>query len=116
MNARVRRGIATILLAIHLAGCSSWQSVGGVGGAERVRVTRRTGEQIELTRPTIRGDSIVAGSIAIPRSDVESVEVRRISAGRTLLLVAGIVVLFPAILVVGYAGCDTCGDFTGSAY
>jgi hypothetical protein len=119
VTTRARRGIALILLVIHLAGCSSWQAVNDVGSANRVRVTRLSGEQVELTQPTVRGDTIVAGSIAIPRSDVERLEARRLSAGRTLLLIASIPLIVPTLYFLSFAFCDSdtrCGDFSGTGY
>lgn len=109
--AAARRGIVLTLLVTYLAGCTSWQAVGGVGGAARVRVTRLSGEQIELERPTLRGDTIVAGSVAIPRSEVELVEARYFSVGRSLLFLASIPVVAYGLLFLAYATCDdSCGN------
>ena len=78
------------------------------------------GEQVELTQPTIRGDTIVAGPIAIPRSDVERMEARRFSPVRTLLVIAAIPLIVPTLFFLGMALCDSeetnCGDFSGSGY
>ena len=87
------RLIATLLIAVHLAGCYSWRatttSPAEVIAEEQpsaVRVTLTDGTRLTLDAPTIRGDSI--GRVAA-LSDVRTIEVRRFSIGKTVGLVLG---------------------------
>lgn len=67
----------------------------------QVRVTRADGSKVVLLRPAIVADSLIgeppgdptkriAQRVAIPLSEVQSVAVQRLSAGKTALLIAGV--------------------------
>ena len=101
--------LAAIVIVSPLANsCTTWKTEPAapqyvLAGKtwDRVRVTRPDGSTIEVVHPLIAGDTLVgsrAGSsataadsrIAIPLSDLRSVAVRRVSAGRTVLLIGGL--------------------------
>jgi hypothetical protein len=109
----MRRRLAVLLVAFPLAGCQSWRrtsvapgAVTALTGDHPVRVTRTDRSTFVLDRARVVGDSIVgetgrpAARVAVPISDVASVEERRVSAGRTLGAVAGGVGLVYAALFV----------------
>ena len=101
------RILASVVLGLQAAACMSWktQPVSPdqvvARKPDQVRVTLASGGRIVVVRPTIVGDSLIAapaGSdstrsaerLAIPLSDVRSVEVQRVNAGKTALLIGGV--------------------------
>jgi hypothetical protein len=92
-------------LMLVLAGCTTWKTqsappaeVIARNNGDHVRVTRFDGSILELTKAAVSGDSLfghVTGAkdslsrTTIPLADVQSVAVRRISPGKTALLLAG---------------------------
>jgi hypothetical protein len=97
-----RRCCSAVLLAITVSGCTSWQT--GKVAPERVlqdsglvrkgvRVTTLDGRRYEIRHPALRADTLTdsrdTAAIAIPLADVRQLDVRRPSAARTALLVAG---------------------------
>jgi hypothetical protein len=112
-------------LGLHAGACMSWktQPVSPdhivAQDPDQVRVTLGNGSKVVVARPAIIGDSLIgaptganpkrsAQRLAIPLSDIQSVEVRRVNAGKTALLVAGLGVT--AMVVIAAANC--CGpDF-----
>jgi hypothetical protein len=109
-----RRVVATILGAMMATGCMTWtrapdrpETLLARQPELAVRVTKHGGQRIELSHPFIAGDSIGGTTwnvqyglrVMIPLKDVESVEVQRVSAGRTVLLLAAVGVT--AAVVVG---------------
>ena len=122
ISPRRRSGIACLLLLVYLPACTSWQ-VGTSTPAQfvqteqpdRVRVTRADGTKMELRSPVVQGDSLVgtAGEdttshVSLLLSDVQSVAVQKVSAGKTTLAVAGGLVV---VLVIAYL--IDCGGKTG---
>ena len=119
-RARARqRGLACLLLLSYLPACSTWHTGTPTPAQfiekehpEAVRVIRMDGTTVNLEAPAIRGDSLVgtvggglvqadsARTISLALSDVSSVAVKRGSAGRTLLLVGGVLI---ATMVIVYA-------------
>src|SRR4051812_42597045 len=113
------------LLGLVAEGCTSWntQSVAPdrvlAQRPDQVRLTLRDGNRVVIVAPAIVGDSLIgspaganpkhiAQRLAIPVSDIQSVEVQRISGGKTALLIAGVGVT--ALAVIAAANC--CGpDF-----
>jgi len=60
----------------------------------------RGGDQVELERPAVDGDELVApGNFSMPLADVLALEARRISMDRTVLAVLGGVVLVPVAVI-----------------
>jgi hypothetical protein len=111
--------------AIPAGACMSWKTQpvspdrALAKHPNQVRITRADGSKLVLLRPTIVADSLVgeppgdsakriAQRVAIPLSDVQSVAVQQVSAGKTILLIAGVGVTALAVI----AAADCCGpDF-----
>ena len=103
-----RPTISALLGVLYLTACHSWQ-VGTPTPAQfverehpaQVRVTRTDHSTVTLDSPAVRGDSLVgllagrdsALTTGFPLSNVESVAVKKSSAGKTVLLTTGIVIL-----------------------
>lgn len=122
----VRARLASLLLALYLPACGSWQ-LGAPTPAEfiekerpsEVRVTRVDGSVIDLENPSIRGDSLLGtagqsvapyGSrqqVTIALSEVQTVAVRHTSELMTVLFAGAIV----AIVGVVYCAASS-GDFS----
>ena len=98
---RYRLRVVLLLFGVlHLTACSTWQSVGPVSPSqfieaeqpERVRVYMRSGGQVDLERPAVDGDELVApGGFSMPLADVLMLEVQRFDVARTILRVGGAV-------------------------
>ena len=120
--------MVTSMLSLSLAACTYWQA-GSPNPAEfisekqpeKVRVTRADGSKFELRHPTILGDSLVGtvGGGLVPEdilrslatmSDVQRVEVKKTSVGKTVALV-GVGVAAVAITAVMM----DCGPEDGNA-
>ncbi|MBV24704.1 MAG: hypothetical protein CME12_01115 [Gemmatimonadetes bacterium] len=94
------RAVLLLFLLLNLTACSSWQNIGPVSPGrfieldqpERVRVYMRGGDQVELERPAVDGDELVApGGFSMPLADVLMLEVQRFDVARTILRVGGAV-------------------------
>ena len=94
------RAVLLLSLLLNLTACSSWQSIGPVSPSqfielaqpERVRVYMRSGGQVDLERPAVDGDELVApGDFSMPLADVLMLEVQRFDVARTILRVGGAV-------------------------
>ena len=99
------RAVLLLFLLLNLTACSSWQSIGPVSPSqfieldqpERVRVYMRGGDQVELERPAVDGDELVAPGVSMPLADILRLEVLASSRGRTAgWVVAGLAVIFVA--------------------
>lgn len=115
--------VALFLLVVFLAGCYSWRP-STISPPEliadeqpsQVRVSRTDGTRLAIRRPLIRNDSIAtrervcSGRLGcyevtngvLPLDQIEALEVRRFSAGRTAVLV---VTPFIAAYVFGWWIC-----------
>ena len=118
-----RSAMACLLLLTYLPACTAWQVGTPTPAAfvqreqpDRVRVTRVDGSQIMLVTPTVHGDSLsgqretlnprselTTESFALPLTEVQSVAVRKFSAGKTVLLVGAI---FGVVLVAWVIDCS----------
>jgi len=94
------RAVLLLFGVLYLTACSSWQSIGPVSPSrlieldqpERVRVYMRSGGQVDLERPAVDGDELVApGGFSMPLADVLMLEVQRFDVARTILRVGGAV-------------------------
>lgn len=107
---RGHRGAAILTLVLVAHGCMTWKQ--GSGGSretlaenpKKVRITLSDGRRVELNSPVLQGDSLVGSRsrvrVAVPLDDVRSVEVRRVSVARTVLLTgAGVTALIIALNV-----------------
>ena len=92
------RAVLLLFLLLNLTACSSWQNIGPVSPGrfieldqpERVRVTMQDRTQMELERPVVDGDELVAPGVSMPLADILSLEVRGISIIRTIGVVFGL--------------------------
>jgi len=115
------RAVLMLFLLLNLTACSSWQSIGPVSPSrfieldqpERVRVTMQDGTQMELDRPVVDGDELVApGDFSMPLADVLMLEVQRFDAARTIVRVGlgalGAVgaLLFSCLVLPGPLNCS----------
>ena len=118
------RLIAALLLAVHLTGCYNWHTP-TISPAQiiadeqpaKVRVTQTDGTRLTLDDPTIQNDSIrgrsgpgiifslFAPSSSVALSDVSTIEVRRLSAGKTPGAVVGVPLLAWGAVVLIFAVC-----------
>ena len=92
------RAVLLLFLLLNLTACSSWQNIGPVSPGqfieldqpERVRVYMRGGDQMELERPAVDGDELVApGGFSMPLADILRLEVRAFGMDRTIKWVGG---------------------------
>jgi len=101
------RAVLLLFLLLNLTACSSWQNIGPVSPGrfieldqpDRVRVTMQDRTQMELERPAVDGDELVAPGVSMPLADILRLEVRRISVDRTVLAVLGGVALVPVAVI-----------------
>ena len=108
------RAVLLLFGVLYLTACSSWQSIGPVSPSrfieldqpERVRVYMRGGDQVDLERPAVDGDELVAPGrlymagdgrireappLSMPLADVLMLEVQRFDVARTILRGGGAV-------------------------
>ena len=94
------RAVLLLFLLLNLTACSSWQNIGPVSPGrfieldqpDRVRLTMQDRTQMELERPAVDGDELVApGGFSMPLADVLALEVQRFDVARTILRVGGAV-------------------------
>lgn len=117
---RVRSAIAPLLIAAMIVspGCSSWKALHGSPETQQVtpmphhvHVLLADGRRIEMFSPRVEGDSLVGmcpassgrNQCAFASRDVLRIESRQFSAGRTLLLVGGVVVFLGAAGLLAFA-------------
>jgi len=119
---RPSRAGATLLLAV-LGACSSWRvqpvapaQVLGQSPPSQVRLRLHDGRRVVVRQPVLRSDSVVSASpgdsSALAIAEVDSLEVRKGDAAKTIGLVA-LIVGTPMILCA--ATCDFGPDF-GSGF
>jgi hypothetical protein len=110
-DSAVRRLVAILICGaflIQTSGCMGWSTqqkppaqVLTEKSYDRARVTSNDGRRVEVYQPRVVGDTLVGftsqpsekkepKAIAIPVSDIRYVEVQKVSAGKTILLAAGI--------------------------
>ena len=96
------RAVLMLFLVLNLTACQTWQSVSldaispdqliEEDRPDRVRVTMQDRTQMELERPAVDGDELVApaSGVSVPLADILRLEVRGFSFIRTVLPVAGL--------------------------
>ena len=116
-QARWRKATAPVVLAAHLAACTSWR-VETVPPAQlletqapsEIRVTRPDDSQVVLTTPGIARDSLWGwwrgAQLGIPLTDVSEIATRHGDAGKSVLLGTGIVVGVVATAAIVCAASD----------
>ena len=115
MTRHRHRAVLLLFGVLYLTACSSWQSIGAVSPSrfieldqtERVRVYMRSGGQVDLERPAVDGDELVApGGFSMPLADVLVLEIRKISLVRSGLAGFGIFVGGIILIQIGECGVD----------
>ena len=104
------RAVLLLFGVLHLAACVTWQPVTAPSPAQfieteqpdRVRVTMQDRTQMELERPVVDGDELVAVGGSVSLADVRLLEIGKISSGRSIGAGFG---LFTAIMLVYWAAC-----------
>ncbi len=90
------RAVLMLFLVLNLTACYTWQGVATTSPAgvieakrpDRIRVVVPAGIQMELERPVVDGDQLVApGDRSVSLEDVLMLEVKKFSMGRTIGLV-----------------------------
>ena len=94
------RAVLLLFLLLYLTACQTWHSVSldAISPAQlieedqpdRVRVTMQDRTQMELERPVVDGDELVAPGVSMPLEDILRLEVRGISIIRTIGVVFGL--------------------------
>jgi hypothetical protein len=108
---RCGRLLGLLLLSTTLAGCYAWRTDPRdprevvSEGPDRIRVTAE-GLVADVAWPEIEGDSITGrgygmrgANVTVPLDDVRSIEVRRVSSGKTVGAMVGI----PFLAYIGSA-------------
>jgi len=115
------RSFATFLLAMHVAGCVYWQPATVPPQRliedeqpSQVRVTTLDGARLVFRSPEIRSDSLAGGGtrptqLAVPISQIGSLEVQRFSAGRTvgLIFLIGVTALAATFVYLVTSICES---------
>ena len=115
------RAVLLLFLVLHLTACYTWQGIATTSPAQlieatqpdRVRVTMRGGTQVELERPVVDGDELVApGDRSVSLEDVLMLEFREFNFGKTIGLsalwfVGGFALAFLGDCAI--TGFDHCG-------
>ena len=109
------RTVLLLLLVLHLTACSTWQSVSLDATSpaqlieedqpDRVRVTMQDRTQMELERPVVDGDELVAAGGSVSLADVRLLEIGKISLVRSGL--AGFGIFLGGVILHQLV---TCGD------
>jgi hypothetical protein len=124
----IGRAVLLTLIGLPAEGCMSWKTQPVAPDQvvaqrpDQVRLTVAGGGTVVVVGPTIVGDSLIgapaganpkhiAQRLAIPLSDIQSVEVQRLNAGKTALAVAGVGIT--AAVVIAAATWD--GPFGNSS-
>ena len=107
------RAVLLLFLLLNLTACVTWQDIATPSQAQfieieqpdRVRVTMQDRTQMELERPVVDGDELVAAGRSVSLADVRLLEIGKISLVRSGLVGFGIflggVILHQLV---------TCGD------
>ncbi len=108
--------LTALAVSLPLVACRSWRSPSlplpevVADQPSQVRVIRNDGGRFTLRRPRLSGDTLIGelasssdkGTIAIPRSDIRSIELRRFDGLKTVGLIAGVGATAVLIAAVGY--------------
>lgn len=113
------------MVLLNTTGCMTWRavpaandSVAGDATFSRARVVLRDGTTITLHDVTVRPDSVVgfAGDertrVAVAQPQVERVETRKVSAGRTTGLVGGVLAVVALAVLIAIA--QALSEFTAA--
>ncbi|HKP14648.1 MAG TPA: hypothetical protein VJT85_01220 [Gemmatimonadaceae bacterium] len=105
-----------LVALLNTTGCMSWRAVPardaqipGDASYRRARVVLRDGTTLSLNDVTVRPDSLIgfAGDertrVAVAQPQVERIETRGVSAGRTIGLVGGVLAVIALAVLVAIA-------------
>ena len=109
--------VLLLFLLLNLTACQTWQSIGPVSPGrfieldqpERVRVTMQDGTQMELDRPVVDGDELVAAGGSVSLADVRLLEIGKISLVRSGL--AGFGIFVGGIILIQFVECGVDGTW-----
>ena len=109
------RAVLLLFLVLNLTACQTWHSVSldAISPAQlieedqpdRVRVTMQDRTQMELARPVVDGDELVAAGGSVSLADVRLLEIGKISLVRSGL--AGFGIFLGGVILHQLV---TCGD------
>jgi type IV secretory pathway TrbD component len=107
------RAVLWLFLVLNLTACQTWHSVSTASPnqfieaeqPDRVRVTTQDGIQVELERPSVESDELVAlGDRSVPLADIALLGVQEFSLWRTVLAGYGLVTGAVAVaLALGFS-------------
>jgi hypothetical protein len=111
--------VALVATLLQATGCHSWHTEPGLNGAalvqeqpSRVRLRLTSGQLVELSKPELRGDSVMGlgreDTTQVAAADVASTAVRRFSIGRTAATVGLTIGLLFGLAALACAA-DPCG-------
>jgi len=111
------RAVLLLFLLLNLTACSSWQNIGPVSPGrfieldqpDRVRVTMQDRTQMELERPVVDGDELVAAGGSVSLADVRLLEIGKISLVRSGL--AGFGIFVGGIILIQFVECGVGGTW-----
>jgi len=114
-----------IVVLLNISGCMTWRAVprasertAGDATYPRARVVLRDGTALPLTDVTVRPDSVIgfAGAertrVAVAQPQVERVETRNVSVGRTIGLVGGVLAVLALAALIAIA--QTFSEFSAA--
>jgi hypothetical protein len=114
-----------LIVLLNTTGCMSWRAVparnGRVAGDAsypRARVVLRDGTTLSLDDVTVRPDSVIGFSgpertrVAVAQPQVDRIETRRVSPGRTIGLVGGVLAVLALAALIAVA--QALSDFTAA--
>ena len=109
---RWTRLASVLLLLAYLPACTSYQALADPAASlqasatpvKKVWVTLQSGARFQLTSPYLEGDSLrgvseLSRPTSVAMSTVQQVEIWKHSGGKTVLLVAIVVVVVPVLTV-----------------
>lgn len=119
LSQRCRSTVAFVAL-ICVTACTTWEPYvleRGTTLPTRIRAHLADGEAVTLRSPLVSGDSALIGRVGssshvrtVPLRVVESLEERRASLGKSILLLGAVGMALPLLFVGGLYifGCDGC--------
>ena len=107
----------SLFLLLNLPAWQTWQTIGPVSPGrfielappERVRVTMQDGTQMELDRPVVDGDELVAAGGSVSWADVRLLESGKISLVRSGL--AGFGIFVGGMILIQFVECGVGGTW-----
>jgi hypothetical protein len=109
-----------VVAALLMAGCVKWRvatpTPDGVARSREARLTLKSGTTVQVTSPSVQGDSLVgfarfsSARVAYAVKDVAMVEVSKSDAAMTtMLILGGLVAILAASIIVCSLDDQGCG-------